>query len=104
MSDWELPPMVEHRACYEVAGWPSDEGGPLDPENKGEEEHLHRVCEACGYQAVEALATPEQRNRPMTRYDLVYGLKTINERAAKGWRVVNAMMPGTDVVALMEAP
>lgn len=68
-----------------------------------EEEHLHRVCPECGYQAIEALAEPGQRTTPR-RYEQIYGLKAINEKAASGWRVVGLLMPGADMIALMESP
>lgn len=100
-SNWAAP--RDPGPCHEADGWPQVEGGPLEPENQAEEEHLHRFCPGCGHQAIEALTSPDQV-QPTARYDLVYGVKAINDRAAKGWKVVEAMMPGTDVVALMLAP
>lgn len=98
-TDWVAPPMALARPCYEVDGWPRVEAGPLDLED---EEHLHRVCEGCGYQAVEALASPEFQVVPL-RYEQVYGLKQINEKAAAGWRVAAAFM-AADIIALMVRP
>ncbi len=102
-SLWEVP-LGEARPCHEVLGWPQVDGGALDPSDKTEEEHLHRLCEGCGYQAIEALVVPGQHTPISNRYDLVWGLQKINERAALGWVVVAGLMPGTDIVALMKAP
>ena len=96
-SDWETPLSRPPLPCHEIQGWPRAEGGALDLDD---EEHLHRVCTVCGYQAIEALASPGQRVAPL-RYEQAYGLKAINEKAAQGWQVVAAFMPGADVVAVM---
>jgi hypothetical protein len=102
-GDWGAPHIDQPGPCHEAEGWPQVDGGALDPIDKADEEHLHRYCKGCTYQRIESLATPDQRSPVQVRYEYAYGMVAINEKAARGWRVVAAFM-ATDIIALMEVP
>lgn len=96
MSEFDGP----GSCCWGAPGWPLTELG--EPAETGSEEHLHRVCETCGYEVVEGLATPEQRQPPSPRYEMFTGIEQIRIMGAKGWKIVAAWGMGVQVGAIME--
>jgi hypothetical protein len=90
--------------CWVLPGWPvSEDGQPLDPEDPADEEHLHRRCDSCRYEWVEALVTEEQRlTRPGYEYFIAHGEDEMNRRGTEGWRVVAGWSYGAGAIAIME--
>ena len=87
--------------CRFTLGWPVDVmGRPLELSVR-EEEHLHRRCEGCKYEWLEAIldTSPSQEEDRVVQ---ALGLKNINQYSRKGYRVVAAWSFGGGPTALME--